>query len=234
MTKKNIMDEIIETAETVSFETVYDPYSKDEIEKFIIDSGSDHLATFGGSFEGGIQAQQCPSELAACIKAILDTGETINSYLEIGSAAGGSAFLIEHFFHPGKIVLVDNNQHPKAHIRPYILRDIPHDEIIGNSHDEGTINRVKDLGIEFDCLMVDGDHFYEGAKSDVDAYGNLLKDGGFLIFHDSKIGSPFGCYQVAQELKEDEEWKVIGEYISEIGPVCGILLLKKSITDKNV
>lgn len=223
--------EEFESDKVVTFDAVYDPYSEKEIKQFILDAGSDHVPTFGGKFEGGIQAQQRAEEFAPCLKAIIDSGQVIESYLEIGSAAGGSAFLINHFLKPKKVVLVDNNQHPKAHIRPYILRDVPHDEVIGNSHDESVIAQVWNMGIEFDCIMVDGDHVNSGA--DIESYGRLLKDKGFLIFHDSAIAEPFGTYNEAQNLKEDEGYEVIGEYISETGPACGVLLLRRVITNEN-
>lgn len=202
-----------------------------DIESYILYSGSDHVPTFGGAFEGGIQVQQVPDEFAACIKAILDTGEPINNYLEIGSAAGGSAFLMHHFFHPANIILVDDNKHPKAHIRPYILRDVPHRDIIGNSHDQGTINKVIATGLIFDVIMIDGDHFYDGASFDVQHYSQVLRSGGFLIFHDSRIGTPYGCYGVARDIEQSPEWSVVNEYLSSKYPVCGILLARKVVTE---
>lgn len=202
-----------------------------DIEQFILDSGSDNLGTFGGLFEGGIQCQQVADELAPCILAIIESREVIESYLEIGSAAGGSAFIINHFLKPDKIVVVDDNQHPKAHIRPYILRDITHDEVIGNSHDDATATQAENFDIIFDLLMVDGDHFYEGVKADVETYGEFLRPGGFLIFHDSQIGAPYGCYQVSQELKQDKRWCLVGEFISVKHKPCGIALFRK-VTDE--
>ena len=200
-----------------------------EIERFILEAGSDHLPTFGGKFEGGIQCQQVYDELAPCIKAILDSKTPINSYLEIGAAAGGSAYIINHYFNPKTIVLIDDNQHPKAHIRPYILRDIPHGEIIGNSHDQSTIASLRRLGVLFDAILVDGDHLYSGAKMDVENYYDFLRPGGFLIFHDSQIGQePYGCKQVAKETKQDtDKWQFVDEYISKTGKVCGICLFRK-------
>ncbi len=198
------------------------------IEQFVLDAGSDHLPTFGGKFEGGIQCQQVPDEIAPCILKILESGEPMKIYLEIGSAAGGSVFIMHHFFSLDRIVVIDDNKHPKAHIRPYILRDIPHDEILGNSHDDGTAAKVRSLGILFDAFMVDGDHFYNGVKADVETYGEFLRPGGFLIFHDSRIGKPFGCYQVFQDLKIDKRWELIEEYVSEKYPVCGIGLFRKA------
>lgn len=204
-----------------------------EIERFVREAGSDHLPTFGGEFEGGIQCQQVPDEIAPCILAILESGETIKSYLEIGSAAGGSAFIINHFFNPSKIVLVDNNQHPKAHIRQYILRDVVYEEIIGNSHDEGTAAKVEALDTLFDMVMIDGDHMYEGAKADVETYIKFLRPGGLLVFHDSQIGYPYGCAKVFEDIKADQSLEFIKEFVSEKYNKCGIGLFRKAAINEN-
>ncbi len=88
--------------EDISFSAVYDPvYSLDLIEQFILDAGSDNLGVFGGIYEGGIHCQQIPDEIAPCILTILESGESIKSYLEIGVAAGGSTFLFNHFISDG-------------------------------------------------------------------------------------------------------------------------------------
>lgn len=199
----------------------------ESIESFILDAGSDDVGTFGGT-QGGIQCQQVADELAPCILAILESGESVKTYLEIGAAAGGSAFIVDHFFKPERIVLVDDNQHWKCHIRPYILRDVPYEEVVGNSHDKGTAAKIWGLGLLFDALMIDGDHMYEGVKADVKTYGEFLRPGGFLIFHDSQIGAPYGCARVFQELRKDKQWEFVAEYVSTKGPVCGIGLFRKA------
>jgi len=205
-----------------------------KIEQFILDAGSDSLGYFGGTFEGGIQCQQVADEFAPCIKAILDSGFPIETYLEIGSAAGGSVFIINHFFNPKTIVIVDDNAHWKAHIRPYILRDVPHTEIVGNAHDIETASRVFDLGVLFDALLIDGDHIYEGVKADVETYSEFLKPGGFLIFHDSQIGAPFGCAKVFKELKTDKRWTFVDEYVSKKhSNPCGVGLFRKAVDEKD-
>jgi predicted O-methyltransferase YrrM len=199
----------------------------DRIEQFILDAGSDSVQVFGGSFEGGIQAQQIPDELAPCILAILESGESVNNYLEIGAAAGGTAFLFNHFFHPDNIVLIDDNRHPKAHVRPYILRDVPREEIIGDSHADGTAAALGVLGLVFDVIVVDGDHAYTGVKKDVEIYRELIRPGGFLILHDSSLPD-WGVIWVVKELKEDPGMEFIAEYVSQKhAPACGLALFRK-------
>jgi predicted O-methyltransferase YrrM len=197
-----------------------------EIENFIAESGSDHVPTFGGKFEGGIQCQQIADELAPCIMAILESGEPVKSYLEIGVAAGGTTFIFNHFFKLNTIALIDDNRHPKAHVRPYILRDIIRNEIIGHSHADGTVAALKDIKTDFDIVLIDGDHTYAGVSKDVDIYRRFLREGGFLILHDSALPE-WGIQQMVVELKKDKTLDFIGEYITQKhSRPCGVALFK--------
>lgn len=196
-----------------------------EIEQFILDAGSDSLSVFGGVYEGGVHAQQVPDELAPCIAAILGSGEQITSYLEIGVAAGGTAYLFNHFFHPEKIVLIDDNRHWKHTLRPEILKDIERLEIIGNSRDPEIVSHIKG---PFDLIIIDGDHSYMGIKADIDNYLPMLRKGGFLVLHDTVFEGPdWGVSQMVAELKNGFTLLIIGEYRSTKYPVCGLALFRK-------
>lgn len=203
----------------------------EDIEQFVIDAGSDHVGTFGGEFEGGIQCQQVPDEIAPCILTILESAKEIKSYLEIGVAAGGTTFLMDHFFKPEKIVLIDDNRHPKAHVRPYILSDIKRKEIIGISQAIGTLDALTEIGLMFDLILIDGDHSYYGVKEDVKNYLPFLSSGGFLVMHDSALPM-FGVMSVVDELKTDMRLDFIGEYIGRKN-VCGVALFRKAVNEDN-
>ncbi len=197
-----------------------------EIEFIIHEAGSDDLPTFGGSYEGGIHCQQIPDELAPCIMAIMESGETIKSYLEIGVAAGGTIYLLNHFFHLERIVLIDDNKHHKAGLRAGILKGIAYQEIIGRSDNEETILTADDLA-PFDIILIDGDHLYPGIKLDTIIYMPLLRHGGFLILHDSALPE-WGVMRVIKELKADKDMKFIGEYVSKKHPKpCGVALFQR-------
>lgn len=195
----------------------------DQIEQFILDAGSDSLAVFGGAYEGGVHIQQVPDELAPCILAILNSGEEVKSFLEIGAASGGTTYVLNHFFSPEKIVLIDDNGHPKHILRPDILKDVARQEIIGNSRHQTIIEQVNG---PFDLIVVDGDHSYEGVKADVDNYLPLLRKGGFLILHDS-ILPDWGVPRMVKELKEGTTVLLVEEYVSESAPKCGVALFRK-------
>ena len=194
-----------------------------EIEQFVIESGSDSLAVFGGKFEGGIHIQQIPDEIAPCISEILKSGK-IKSYLEIGVAAGGTAFVFNHYFHP-EIVLIDDNKHHKAALRPKVMDKIIRHEIIRKSGDNAAIAAAQDLS-PYDLILIDGDHSYQGVNADVKNYLPMLNKEGFLVFHDS-ARSGFGIKRMVKELKKDTSLKFINEYVSKKMTPCGVALFRR-------
>ena len=197
----------------------------EDIENFVLEAGSDDLATFGGFFEGGIHCQQIPDEIAPCIHAILESGQMINSYLEIGVAAGGTTYLIDHFFHPKTIILIDDNKHHKAGLRPQILSKVDYQVLIGRSQEENIISKAHETS-PYDLIMIDGDHLYVGVKIDVDAYLPMLSLGGLLALHDSAIPE-WGVGRMVRELKQDEDFEFIDEYVSKKHKPCGIALFRR-------
>jgi FkbM family methyltransferase len=82
-----------------------------------------------------------------------------------------------------------------------------------NSKSEQCLQKLeKELhGESLDFIFIDGDHTYEGVKSDFNNYKKYLKDGGYIAFHDIDYPSStvsFGCevYKFWNELKEKYEF----------------------------
>jgi predicted O-methyltransferase YrrM len=214
MAKKQVDDSI----------EVASPARLEDIEQFIIEAGSDDLETFGGGVEGGIHCQQIPDEFAGFLFDRLISGQAINDYLEIGAAAGGTTFLINHFLKPQRIVLIDDGKHPKAALRADILTGINRTEIIGNSRDQEIVDQVEG---EFDLIMVDGDHSYFGCLDDSRNYIPKLRDGGLIAFHDS-VHDLLEVRRVVDILKKDDRVIFVNEYISKTQPhPCGIAIFRK-------
>lgn len=198
------------------------------IEEFVLAAGSDDLPTFGGSFQGGIHCQQVPDEIAPCIHAILESGLLIESYLEIGVAAGGTTFLFDHFFKPEIIVLVDDNKHHKAGLRSGILKDVRTHEIIGRSADEAVVMAAGALA-PYDIILIDGDHLYAGVKIDTMLYMPMLKPGGFLVLHDSALPE-WGVARVVRELRADPLMEFVGEFVSaKHARPLGVALFRRKV-----
>jgi len=54
--------------------------------------------------------------------------------------------------------------------------------VLGDSAKQETIDKFR--GFKCDILMIDGDHSYEGVKSDYLNYSPLVEKGGLIILHD--------------------------------------------------
>lgn len=206
----------------------------DKIEKYVNDLGSDSIGVFGGILEGGAHCQQMPDEIAPCISAILKSGKEVNAFLEIGAAAGGTTKLFHHFFKPMWCVFIDDNMHAKHVLRSEILTGIEHREVIGDSHTSAVFEAVASVTRAYDICVVDGDHSYDGVKLDVQMYGEIISDDGFLVFHDTVHWSTPGVKRFVAELKDDPAYKFIGEYISKKHEhPCGVALFQKKGTKKD-
>lgn len=85
--------------------------------------------------------------------------------------------------------------------------------VLGDSHLQSTINRA-DIGETYDFIFFDGDHSYEGVKSDFTNYCPLLSAGGCIAFHDI-VDTPTtrnagqGVFRFWSELKarHPDQWK---------------------------
>lgn len=155
------------------------------IKEEILNLGSDNLRVFGGKYEGGIHLQQNISEITNLITFLINDKKDFHNFLEVGSASGGNTFILNKYLKFEKVVIVDDNKHPKHGNRPDVLKDINHEEFIGDSQSVEAINWVRNLGIQFDIMFIDADHSYEGVKNDTYNYIEFLKIGGYVILHDT-------------------------------------------------
>jgi cephalosporin hydroxylase len=129
--------------------------------------------------------------------------------LEIGTAKGGTLFLFCHFAAPdASIISVDlplgrfgggypvwregvYNRFAKADQRLHLIRD--------DSHLPGTFDQVRRMlnGRPIDLLFIDGDHTYEGVKTDFWRYSPLVASGGCVALHDIVRSPSSSACQVA-------------------------------------
>jgi len=196
----------------------------------IEEMGSDNVAVFGGTFEGGIHLQQIPDEIVPCVNDIIKSGKVINNFLEIGSAGGGATALFDTLFGLKNIVIVDDNKHPKHIYRKTVIEKIKGTthEYIGDSRAKEAVYFVDALKLEYDLILIDADHSYEAVKADFENYFPFLQKGGFLILHDIVYDFPGvdnGVKQLVEELKAEY---TVTKYISATHPMpCGIGVIRK-------
>jgi len=82
--------------------------------------------------------------------------------------------------------------------------------IVGDSKSSKVIEEIKDK--KYDLIFIDGDHTYEGSKSDFVIYKNFLKEDGIIIFHDiieSDLHAEYNCYvsRTWNEIKHEYNYK---------------------------
>ncbi|MGQ9663795.1 MAG: class I SAM-dependent methyltransferase [bacterium] len=138
--------------------------------------------------------------------------------LEIGTANGGTLFLFSRVasddsiiisidlpggafgggYHQWRIPLYKAFASQTQKI--YLIR--------GDSHKYATLANVKKITADnkLDFLFIDGDHTYNGVKSDFELYSPLVKSGGIIAFHDI-VPSHFVKYCIATRAKTGDVYK---------------------------
>lgn len=124
---------------------------------------------------------------------LYDIANTFNpehniNYLEIGCYAGGSACLLLQ--RPNtNVISIDlgkpiSSEIVHKNVNMLNKHNNKYEYIEGDSKDLNVFNRVITKHKELDILFIDGDHSYNGVKSDFELYSKLVKDGGYIIFDD--------------------------------------------------
>lgn len=108
--------------------------------------------------------------------------------LEIGTARGGTLYLLSRATHPeALLVSVDISE---RNYRADLLRSFARDRqrielLVGDSTAESTRAESRRLFPDgVDLLFLDGDHSYEGISRDFELYWRLVQPGGMIVFHD--------------------------------------------------
>jgi predicted O-methyltransferase YrrM len=132
-----------------------------------------------------------PSQIRSEIKGFLEVVHDLSprTLLEIGTGLGGTTLLLARVAAPDAIVVtIDLARGPsrqrllEAALRPgqriYVLRR--------DSHHSETVAKVRSIidSEQLDLLFIDGDHSYHGVLEDFRLYSTLVRDGGWIAFHD--------------------------------------------------
>lgn len=116
--------------------------------------------------------------------------------LEIGTANGGTLFLFTRVAAPDALVIsLDlpsgrfGGGYPawKAPLYRAFARGTQRIELLrGDSHAPDAVAGVTRLlgGRPLDLLFIDGDHAYDGVRSDFEMYAPFVRPGGLVAFHD--------------------------------------------------
>jgi predicted O-methyltransferase YrrM len=141
-----------------------------------------------------IAPAQIRSEIAALLE-LLEVDPPRN-VLEIGTARGGTLFLLSRVASAdGNLVSIDlpGGEFGGGYDRIWVplLKALPRDRqrlrlLRADSHDSMTYAEAQRwlAGKPLDCLLIDGDHRFEGVRRDFLMYGPLVRRGGLIAFHD--------------------------------------------------
>jgi cephalosporin hydroxylase len=183
-----------------------------------------------------IPAWQIRSEIVGLLRTL--EAEPPRTVLEIGTAMGGTLFLLTRVAAPDALIVSVDLRHgqfgggyPRWRVPLYrsFARAAQRVELVrGDSHEPDTEDRIRRLldGRALDLLFIDGDHTYDGVRQDFADYSPLVRPRGLLAFHDivpsgpGKHGDPGGVPTFWSELKatrsdvtelvEDWEWGSCG------------------------
>lgn len=127
----------------------------------------------------GYNIEQKPEEFEQLI-TLLDSQKRKKYALEIGSNFGGTSVALCHLYE--KVIAIDIKYHENF---DRIKSEFDNfDYIIMDSKSNNLLKILKNMNIEFDFIFIDGDHSYEGVKSDYERFKQFCNTDGLIGFHD--------------------------------------------------
>ena len=172
-----------------------------------------------------INPVQVHSEISAFLEMIATRAPRV--ILEVGTANGGSLFLLTRIAAPNAyLVSIDlpggefGGGYPAYKAALYRAFALPGQEIEllrADSHDPATVESIAALlgGRAVDLLFIDGDHSYQGVKSDFEMYSPLVRAGGIIAFHDIVTGPESNVGGVPRFWRELKERSEAGEIVAD-------------------
>ena len=189
----------------------------------------DQLVDFGlNASSGFLQMCQVRSEIVQAANLVAQRQP--KTVVEIGTAHGGTLFLWCRLAHPeATVVSIDlpggihgggypywksfiYRRFPVARQKLHLLR--------GDSHKPEMLASLKTLlpgDGKVDLLFIDGDHTYNGVKSDFEMYRSLVRPGGIILFHDICVMAPELNCQVDVLWNELKQKLRTSEFIENAG-----------------
>lgn len=152
--------------------------------------------------------QQAKEEITEFVDILLNTKTT--NCLEIGLGHYGSThFLWRQIY--DKVITIEKNferirefgRNMKKFYGSWVLLDGRSQFFNGFSNDEKVIADVYNKISEVDFLFIDGNHSYESVLCDFLLYYPLVKTGGIVGFHDTKLSeSNMGVPKLISEIRD--------------------------------
>lgn len=200
--------------------------SKEKLIEWIrSEAGSSNPDYFICEKSGGLRLQQVPEEYAGVLFEIKSLNP--KSYLEIGIGNGGSWMTCSYFLKNTleKSNAVDNLSYYQSINQKMEEIKFVEDFLKSIIKDVSFFNSDSKIFLDshfekYDVIFIDGDHGYEGVKSDFIKCLKNINPGGVMIFHDIvSVGAP-GVVKFWEEIKNEYKNK---EFIHS--NTCGMGLI---------
>ena len=193
----------------------------DAIRTDIRESGCDCLRKFANGYthEGGLALQQNPDEFAALV-LFLQRRRPFGTYLEIGTASGGTTRFLGTRVGFGRMISMDDGRAMRAHEQAVNLGVLPNvTRFVGDSHspDAREFLATTILGPDIDVAFIDGDHSHAGAWADLEMLLPYCRPGGLVVFHDTR--SSDGVEKVWLDGAEQGLFRPLAEFVGETKPL---------------
>lgn len=153
------------------------------------------------------------------------------SILEIGTASGGTLFMFTRIAKPdATIVSVDlpdgvfGGGYSEARIPLYEAFPLPEQTlhlVRADSHLQETLDIVETHFDQnsIDFIFIDGDHTYEGVRSDFEMYSKLISKNGYIAFHDTIYAEGVKKFwlEIKDQYEFNQQWLDVNEPCFGIG-----------------
>lgn len=133
----------------------------------------------------GVGSVQIPWEIEAAVNCMAT--ESPRYICEIGTECGGTNILLSQTLSSVELMIgID------LYVKNRLMLGLLHRPsqqihlINGSSYTSRTVHRLESIlnGRKLDVLFIDGDHRYESVKKDFLMYKHLVRESGFIMFHD--------------------------------------------------
>jgi len=147
-----------------------------------------------------IRPGQVKEEITELLKIL--ARRKLKFILEIGTAKGGTLFLFGRVSSPNAVIISADlpggrfgggyREWMVPLYKSFAIRAQEMYLVRGDSHAPSTLNIIKKIlkAHKLDFLFIDGDHTYEGVKTDFEMYSKLVSKGGIIALHDIAPGLP--------------------------------------------
>ena len=132
-----------------------------------------------------------PTQINTEILALLNLLQKnrTSKILEIGGYQGGTLFLFSIIAEPQASILSIDLDYPPERILAFETFSTTQVQVFSlkaDSHTTATKSKAQQHfnGELIDFLFIDGDHSYDGVKSDFEMYSQMVRPGGMIAFHD--------------------------------------------------